>query len=189
MKSLLRVVACLSLCVSLNSFGAILGSSTINFNSSGSSWFATPLVLIDGSSPTHHTIQITSLTTNYNNGNTDFLPSGLNFIQHMQGASRTMTLNIVDTNYIKTLQVGPSGTWTSDGSTNDFIGRLMPINPNFTSSGSFYPNWTGHGSVNSSAYGALEIIAYGTSPVPLPAGIYLFLSGLVGLGLMRGRNA
>ena len=26
------------------------------------------------------------------------------------------------------------------------------------------------------------------SPVPLPAGIYLFLSGLVGLGLMRGRN-
>ena len=35
---------------------------------------------------------------------------------------------------------------------------------------------------------------YGTgalayAPVPLPAGIYLFLSGLVGLGLMRGRNA
>ena len=27
------------------------------------------------------------------------------------------------------------------------------------------------------------------SQVPLPAGIYLFLSGLVGLGLMRGRNA
>ena len=26
------------------------------------------------------------------------------------------------------------------------------------------------------------------NPVPLPAGIYLFLSGLVGLGLMRGRN-
>ena len=26
------------------------------------------------------------------------------------------------------------------------------------------------------------------SEVPLPAGIYLFLSGLVGLGLMRGRN-
>ena len=28
----------------------------------------------------------------------------------------------------------------------------------------------------------------GLAPVPLPAGIYLFLSGLVGLGLMRGRN-
>ena len=26
------------------------------------------------------------------------------------------------------------------------------------------------------------------NPVPLPAGIYLFLSGVVGLGLMRGRN-
>ena len=28
----------------------------------------------------------------------------------------------------------------------------------------------------------------GLAPVPLPAGIYLFLSGLVGLGLLRGRN-
>ena len=32
--------------------------------------------------------------------------------------------------------------------------------------------------------GALQL-----KTVPLPAGIYLFLSGLVGLGLMRGRNA
>ena len=32
-------------------------------------------------------------------------------------------------------------------------------------------------------------ISFSTSEVPLPAGIYLFLSGLVGLGLMRGRNA
>ena len=31
-------------------------------------------------------------------------------------------------------------------------------------------------------------LAYQPSPVPLPAGIYLFLSGLVGLGLIRGRN-
>ena len=31
-------------------------------------------------------------------------------------------------------------------------------------------------------------MVYQPSPVPLPAGIYLFLSGLVGLGLMRGRN-
>ena len=30
---------------------------------------------------------------------------------------------------------------------------------------------------------------FSISEVPLPAGIYLFLSGLVGLGLMRGRNA
>ena len=29
----------------------------------------------------------------------------------------------------------------------------------------------------------------GLAPVPLPAGIYLFLSGLVGLGLMRGRRS
>ena len=28
----------------------------------------------------------------------------------------------------------------------------------------------------------------GLAPVPLPAGIYLFLSGLVGLGLLRGRS-
>ena len=30
---------------------------------------------------------------------------------------------------------------------------------------------------------------YAPSSIPLPASIYLFLSGLVGLGLMRGRNA
>ena len=35
----------------------------------------------------------------------------------------------------------------------------------------------------------LSVLANGTATiVPLPAGIYLFLSGLVGLGLMRGRN-
>ena len=33
-----------------------------------------------------------------------------------------------------------------------------------------------------------DSLAYQKSPVPLPAGIYLFLSGLVGLGLMKGRN-
>ena len=32
-------------------------------------------------------------------------------------------------------------------------------------------------------------IAFSTSEVPLPAGIYLFLSGLVGLGLMRGKRS
>tara|TARA_S200000501_G_scaffold83340_2_gene75528 strand:+ start:9416 stop:10090 length:675 start_codon:yes stop_codon:yes gene_type:complete len=35
----------------------------------------------------------------------------------------------------------------------------------------------------------MDNLMYSMSPVPLPAGIYLFLSGLVGLGLMRGRNA
>ena len=34
----------------------------------------------------------------------------------------------------------------------------------------------------------MDNLMYSTIPVPLPAGIYLFLSGLVGLGLMRGRN-
>jgi len=34
----------------------------------------------------------------------------------------------------------------------------------------------------------MDNLMYSMSPVPLPAGIYLFLSGLVGLGLMRGRN-
>ena len=33
-----------------------------------------------------------------------------------------------------------------------------------------------------------DITFVNASAVPLPAGIYLFLSGLVGLGLMRGRN-
>ena len=37
--------------------------------------------------------------------------------------------------------------------------------------------------------GGSEMLLGGLAAVPLPAGIYLFLSGLVGLGLMRGRNA
>ena len=37
--------------------------------------------------------------------------------------------------------------------------------------------------MNPETYGMIFV-----SEVPLPAGIYLFLSGLVGLGLMRGRN-
>ena len=39
---------------------------------------------------------------------------------------------------------------------------------------------------NFGAWGYLDQVS--VSEVPLPAGIYLFLSGLVGLGLMRGRN-
>ena len=31
-------------------------------------------------------------------------------------------------------------------------------------------------------------LAYQPSPVPLPAGIYLFLSGLVGLGIIKKRK-
>jgi len=38
-------------------------------------------------------------------------------------------------------------------------------------------------------YGYITPEEYYATTVPLPAGIYLFLSGLVGLGLMRGRNA
>ena len=40
---------------------------------------------------------------------------------------------------------------------------------------------------NSAVY--YDNISISTSAVPLPAGITLFLSGLVGLGLLRGRNA
>jgi len=39
---------------------------------------------------------------------------------------------------------------------------------------------------NSAVY--YDNISISTSAVPLPAGIYLFLSGLVGLGLMKGKN-
>tara|TARA_A100000164_G_scaffold370626_1_gene396984 strand:- start:4072 stop:4668 length:597 start_codon:yes stop_codon:yes gene_type:complete len=37
--------------------------------------------------------------------------------------------------------------------------------------------------------GTLSYDVINPSAIPLPAGIYLFLSGLVGLGLIRGRNA
>ena len=43
------------------------------------------------------------------------------------------------------------------------------------------------GQTNNTSYVEISFSTV-ASPVPLPAGIYLFLSGLVGLGLMRGRN-
>ena len=44
-----------------------------------------------------------------------------------------------------------------------------------------------YGSPGPGAWGYLDQAIF--SEVPLPAGIYLFLSGLVGLGLMRGRRS
>ena len=43
-------------------------------------------------------------------------------------------------------------------------------------------------SLNTSWEDILTYDIINPSAIPLPAGIYLFLSGLVGLGLMRGRN-
>ena len=52
----------------------------------------------------------------------------------------------------------------------------------------FYNNG-GQGFMDQDATGyGWAVRAGDVSSVPLPAGIYLFLSGLVGLGLMRGRN-
>ena len=56
-----------------------------------------------------------------------------------------------------------------DATTGDFLGEI-------------------DGPYGNSAAWSQGGLAYAPSPVPLPAGIYLFLSGLVGLGLMRGRN-
>ena len=56
-----------------------------------------------------------------------------------------------------------------DATTGDYLGEI-------------------NGPYGNSAASGEGSIAYAPSPVPLPAGIYLFLSGLVGLGLMRSRN-
>ena len=86
----------------------------------------------------------------------------------------------------------------SDGQINSFTARNYYID--YTTMNSNTTRWVYDGNhlvrtydqdlYYGMAYGS-ETLSYDVinpSAIPLPAGIYLFLSGLVGLGLMRSRN-
>ncbi|MDA8962917.1 VPLPA-CTERM sorting domain-containing protein [Pseudomonadales bacterium] len=60
----------------------------------------------------------------------------------------------------------------------------LPNHPNHLGSIIYYNNNSAMDTT-----GEMRFTLTSISEVPLPAGIYLFLSGLVGLGLIRGRNA
>ena len=76
----------------------------------------------------------------------------------------------------------------------DYISLLLPTGVTDGSTGT-NGNWSTEQassfSIVPSSPGSemrIRALQVSVSEVPLPAGIYLFLSGLVGLGLMRGRN-
>ena len=109
------------------------------------------------------------------------------------------TINLVDSQ-LESLQLTewssplPFNWWiTINGSTADYLNQSVigenileaSLSPSLDTSASSY--------VIGIETGSLPIfysfqITTSANAIPLPAGIYLFLSGLVGLGLIRGRN-
>jgi hypothetical protein len=126
MANLLRLVACLFLCVSLNSFGALFG---MNYYGIQAMDFDTENWSQVSGGPTTGQGHAGSLAF----GNNTLFAMNYYGIQAMD----------FDTGNWSQVSGGPT---TGQGHAGDL------------------------------------------AAVPLPAGIYLFLSGLVGLGLMRGRN-
>ena len=225
MKFLLRVVACLFLFVSLNSFGALSirdldgdwsnghegvydsvlditwladanyadGTGFLNsgrFNWSEANVFAQDFVFGDFDAwrlpsildhpPSQHygygygsyqneteLNYIFQEVLNYNTGG----PFSANFIDSESGIEHS----------INNAEYTGHTYWFQEASTSWVVGHYSykPYGQEFLVSASqdFNFVWPVHdGDI-------------GVSAVPLPAGIYLFLSGLVGLGLMRGGNA
>jgi len=138
---LLRLVACLFLCVSLNTFGATIYSFVSNHNN-GQEYLASI-------NPADNQVNI----AHTNLGGSEMLLGGLAF--------------------------GDGLIYSFVSNHNNGQEYLASINP-----ADNQVNIISHTNL-----GGSEMLLGGLAAVPLPAGIYLFLSGLVGLGLMRGRNA
>ena len=163
---LLRLSACLFLCVSLNSFGA--------------------LYVLSG----HGSVY--DFDTNNNT---------LNWVGRAGSGSRAFAHNGEDLFVMK----DDGGILRYDpGFSSTFLDNFRPINNVSCGGGLTFHQGSAfaldcHGGIYdldlaTSQISYLNNISNGAdifsvSEVPLPAGIYLFLSGLVGLGLMRGRNA
>ena len=207
MTYLLRLVACLFLCISLNSFGALLGFDDVDAPSTGASFFSAsgPFIFEDNSiynQPSRGGIRIAngsnSPTSYYNYmmsspDNFAFVSSSsiismtlasggrFNFTSAKFGRSHIPSLN----NFLGfrdgeiVFQVNFMSNWVSE----NIALHYQEFNWNNVDRIDF---WSEH-YVNGSS--VIDDITYTVNPVPIPAGITLFLSGLVGLGLMRGRDA
>ena len=213
MKSLLRVVACLSLCASLNSFGALLATSSINFalpqeigsygsGQGGWGWNYNPLIINEDESVEYYEIEVMSINGEHANRVNEInlhqgvcLPRVCGFPYWNPTYNRSFDLSNYS-NAVATHNVGVKTIYTGGGPPGamDFIQNLRPESPYFIGNNSNNTRGirVGYSGVVQDEYidVSLEIRAFGQpSAVPLPAGIYLFLSGLVGLGLMRGRRS
>ena len=168
MKSLLRVVACFSFCVSLNSLGALLSSTTINWGGvmeAGGSGYASWGNLNIPSDANVESIKLT-LTDHYNQYGTNWIKF---YFRIDPPELEEFGLNVGEEIDLRISRYLAPFTG---------INSFEAIMPYFRNDGITTYKWA-----------TFEVKAYGEfAPVPLPAGIYLFLSGLVGLGLMRGKK-
>ena len=202
MTYLLRLVACLFLCVSLNTKAMVIYDETLN----GDSGLPDPLTGLPWSYTQLGNLGVGTFEINGFNEGLDFdlfqfdlenssigsiiieswsgyrwvdiiISTNLNSPQvELVGNLYNQGLNILSEDLTSCESVYCNGGFSIHNfninlSSNIFYFGLLP-NPQQLSSGSISYTFK------------IET----ASPVPLPAGIYLFLSGLVGLGLMRGRN-
>ena len=227
MKSLLRVVACLSLCVSLNSLGALYdrGNGLIYDDALDITWLQDAKHLwhqfiIEGALTTHWYQQYSPLNSDgqmtwaaanlwvnnldYGGFNNWRLPSirdkqfsgyniasselGYMFYENLDNEAGQSILS--NSGLVITSENGTVSSFTNVQDLPYWYSELVEADSQYA--------WAFHAGVGlqrTFSTSSMAAIAWpvhdgdiGLAPVPLPAGIYLFLSGLVGLGLMRGRN-
>ena len=222
MKSLLRVVACLSLCVSLNSFGALYNISlegnitnvpegleeSVFIGDNVSAFF------LFSTSEFSSIVEFESERFFYNSSLISY-EMNMGMIQASGGGGRIEISNdIIENNQIidRLILQSSGGLPQSQYLNGNFDLSSLHIGATFldydaSAFNEGYPfptiSLTDFETIAlsiqykvSTELDPEQFIVLGArassaelSEVPLPAGIYLFLSGLVGLGLMRGRNA
>ena len=223
MTYLLRLVACLFFCVSLNSFGAIsysglvsgiddpsgVLSSDLGFNNlqvgdsySASFNFGSPTVYSSFQSELSPDYQLYMIDDpSYSASITFSGQPTINSVPAQGNNFFTVFSNVyVGLAQDTLIETGVGDAYILQAEVTDNVWMVFHLGDSTgtaLSSTDFYAessldNWDitsvylQHVEFNPS-YNELGLLV-STNEVPLPAGVYLFLSGLVGLGLMRGRN-
>ena len=218
MTYLLRLVACLFLCVSLNSFG---GEYTKIFNNGTGYWYSgivNPILDLNGNIhpysgariKNHHNLSHVNLSqANLNNAyirysnlthstlvETDFSFSDAAATDFSHSNLLSANFNSAD---LLIAKFNYSDLSNADF-TNAFMDGVELLGANLSGANlSFINLCCNQIYVNRAIYSETTTFPSSFDPeargmifvseVPLPAGIYLFLSGLVGLGLMRGNRS
>ena len=224
---LLRLVACLLLCVSLNSFGAVIWSNYGPEYSVGNGMHDNGYNQISHAGRFHvptdknylltevkMTLEDAQYLNSYNSSKLKVnimseqnnLPSEIIGSKIFDMSNNHIYPNPITINFQSdSILLSGGGYWVSLeayapgsrigwqvglGPDNNLANNYYASNQNCSGPGidNFYCSYSHHGLLKQAASGAFEVHG---SPVPLPAGIYLFLSGLVGLvgAKLRGRNA
>ncbi|MDB4456351.1 VPLPA-CTERM sorting domain-containing protein [bacterium] len=203
MKSLLRFVACLSLCVSLNSLGATVAYFSVTglsgvydsnnvFTDSGTGQFSgtgslnsSGALTINGSLQTF----VPSSETNNLGDISTFITSEMT----LQGSLVGNTLSNMNVTHYDTLSctdTGSTGIFANDACSNlqePSIFNIFTDNIafNFTAGSVTLIDWNGSSSLVGSLTAEQLVIRSELTTVPLPAGAWLFLSALSGLAYLK----